>query len=159
MILNKQLGVFLNFVHNRFKKYLTAFFQESGYNITPEQFLLLDALWDMGVMPQQKIADTMLKDKNSVVKLVDALEKKGLVRRGVSSHDRRQNLIEVTPRGLEIKDGVTAAAIKAVDLITKDISREDLHIFLNVLFNMSENMNGDVNLLKTDNTKDYGKII
>lgn len=159
MILNKQLGVFLNFVHNRFKKYLTAFFQESGYNITPEQFLLLDALWDMGVMPQQKIADTMLKDKNSVVKLVDTLEKKGLVRRGSSSRDRRQNLIEVTPRGLEIKEGVTAAAIKAVDLITKDISKEDLHIFLNVLFNMSENMNEDVNLLKTDNTKDYGKII
>lgn len=159
MILNKQLGVFLNFVHNRFKKYLTAFFQESGYNITPEQFLLLDALWDMGVMPQQKIADTMLKDKNSVVKLVDTLEKKGLVRRGSSSRDRRQNLIEVTPRGLEIKEGVTAAAIKAVDLITKDISREDLHIFLNVLFNMSENMNEDVNLLKIDNTKDYGEII
>lgn len=159
MILNKQLGVFLNFVHNRFKKYLTAFFQESGYNITPEQFLLLDALWDMGVMSQQKIADTMLKDKNSVVKLVDTLEKKGLVRRGASSRDRRQNLIEVTPRGLEIKEGVTAAAIKAVDLITKDISKEDLHIFLNVLFNMSENMNEDVNLLKIDNTKDYGKII
>ena len=61
MILNKQLGVFLNFVHNRFKKYMTAFFQEGGYNITPEQFLLLDALWDMGVMSQQKIAVTAFK--------------------------------------------------------------------------------------------------
>ena len=118
MILNKQLGVFLNFVHNRFKKYMTAFFQEGGYNITPEQFLLLDALWDMGVMSQQKIADTMLKDKNSVVKLVDTLEKKGLVRRIADNRDRRQNLIEVTPEAIAIKEGVSALAINAVDLIT-----------------------------------------
>ena len=148
MILNKQLGVFLNFVHNRFKKYMTAFFQEGGYNITPEQFLLLDALWDMGVMSQQKIADTMLKDKNSVVKLVDTLEKKGLVRRIADNRDRRQNLIEVTPEAIAIKVGVTALAINAVDLITKDIPKDDLHIFINVLSEMAENMNEEVNLLK-----------
>ncbi len=148
MILNKQLGVFLNFVHNRFKKYMTAFFQEGGYNITPEQFLLLDALWDMGVMSQQKIADTMLKDKNSVVKLVDTLEKKGLVRRIADNRDRRQNLIEVTPEAIAIKEGVTALAINAVDLITKDIPKDDLHIFINVLSEMAENMNEEVNLLK-----------
>ena len=148
MILNKQLGVFLNFVHNRFKKYMTAFFHEGGYNITPEQFLLLDALWDMGVMSQQKIADTMLKDKNSVVKLVDTLEKKGLVRRIADNRDRRQNLIEVTPEAIAIKEGVTALAINAVDLITKDIPKDDLHIFINVLSEMAENMNEEVNLLK-----------
>lgn len=148
MILNKQLGVFLNFVHNRFKKYMTAFFQEGGYNITPEQFLLLDALWDMGVMSQQKIADTMLKDKNSVVKLVDTLEKKGLVRRIADNRDRRQNLIEVTPEAIAIKEGVTALAINAVDLITKDIPKDNLHIFINVLSEMAENMNEEVNLLK-----------
>ena len=148
MILNKQLGVFLNFVHNRFKKYMTAFFQEGGYNITPEQFLLLDALWDMGVMSQQKIADTMLKDKNSVVKLVDTLEKKGLVRRIADNRDRRQNLIEVTPEAIAFKEGVTALAIYAVDLITKDIPKDDLHIFINVLSEMAENMNEEVNLLK-----------
>ena len=127
---------------------MTAFFQEGGYNITPEQFLLLDALWDMGVMSQQKIADTMLKDKNSVVKLVDTLEKKGLVRRIADNRDRRQNLIEVTPEAIAIKEGVTALAINAVDLITKDIPKDDLHIFINVLSEMAENMNEEVNLLK-----------
>ncbi len=148
MILNKQLGVFLNFVHNRFKKYMTAFFQEGGCNITPEQFLLLDALWDMGVMSQQKIADTMLKDKNSVVKLVDGLEKRGLVRRIADSEDRRQNLIEITPKAMAMKEKVTELAINSVDLITKDISKDDLHIFINVLSKMAENMNEKVNLLK-----------
>lgn len=67
MILNKQVGVFLNFVHNKFKQYVTSIFQQKGYNITPEQFLLMDALWDNGILSQQQIADIMLKDKNSVV--------------------------------------------------------------------------------------------
>ena len=76
MILNKQVGMFLNLVHNRFKQYVTAIFDDHGFNITPEQFLVMDALWDEGVLSQQQIADYLLKDKNSVVKLVDGLEVK-----------------------------------------------------------------------------------
>ena len=36
----------------------------------------MDTLWNEGKMSQQQIADTILKDKNSVVKLIDGLEKK-----------------------------------------------------------------------------------
>ena len=49
---------------------------------------------------------------------------------------------------IAIKEGVTALAINAVDLITKDIPKDDLHIFINVLSEMAENMNEEVNLLK-----------
>ena len=81
MILDKQIGVLLNLVHNRFKQHFTALFQEKGYNITPEQFLVMDALWNNGAkMSQQQIADTIIKDKNSVVKLIDGLEKKEMVK-------------------------------------------------------------------------------
>ena len=80
-----------------------------------------------------------------MVKLVDTLEKKGLVRRIADNRDRRQNLIEVTPEAIAIKEGVTALAINAVDLITKDIPKDDLHIFINVLSEMAENMNEESN--------------
>lgn len=148
MILNKQVGVFLNLVHNRFKQYITAFFQEEGYNLTPEQFLVMDTLWDEGKMSQQQIANTILKDKNSVVKLIDGLEKKNLVKRVANSADRRQNLIELTPYAKEIQQGVTDIAMNAVDLIIKDIPKNEMHIFIKVLAKMAENMNEDVNLLQ-----------
>ena len=146
MILNKQVGVFLNLVHNRFKQYITAFFQEEGYNLTPEQFLVMDAIWDEGKMSQQKIADTIFKDKNSVVKLLDGLEKKNLVRRVTNKDDRRQNLIEITPYAKEIQQNVTDIAMNAVDLIIKDIPKQDLHIFIKVLTKMAENMNENTDL-------------
>ena len=93
MILNKQVGVFLNLVHNRFKQHISNCFQENGFNITPEQFLVMDAIWNEGTMSQQQLAHIILKDKNSVVKLIDGLEKKDLVQRVANKVDRRQNLI------------------------------------------------------------------
>lgn len=150
MILNKQVGVFLNLVHNKFKQYISTIFLKHGHNITPEQFLLMDTLWDEGVLSQQQIADTILKDKNSVVKLIDGLEKKGLVKRIADKQDRRQNLIELTPYAIEIKDEVTEIAMQAVNLITKDISTSELNVFIKVLSKMSENMNKEVELLNLE---------
>ena len=148
MILNKQVGMFLNLVHNRFKQYVAGIFDEHGFDITPEQFLVMDTLWDEGVLTQQKIADYLLKDKNSVVKLVDGLEERKLVRRVSNPKDRRQNLIEVTEYALSIKDAVTDVAMTAVDHIINGISNEDMYTFIRVLSKMAENMSNDLDLME-----------
>ena len=147
MILNKQVGLFLNLVHNRFKQYVAGIFESEGFNITPEQFLVMDTLWDEGVLTQQQIADYLLKDKNSVVKLVDGLEDRKLVRRANNPKDRRQNLIEVTDYAMSIKDKVTKAAMDAVDKIINGITKEDMHNFIQVLSKMAENMNNNLDLM------------
>lgn len=147
MILNKQVGVFLNLVHNRTKQYITGIFQQHGFNITPEQFLVMDALWDNGVMSQQEIATNIMKDKNSVVKLIDGLEKKGLVKRVADKADRRKNLIELTENAWKIKDGVTEVAMDAINHVIKDIPQNEMYIFIKVLSKMAENMNEDTDLL------------
>ena len=147
MILNKQVGLFLNLVHNRFKQYVAGIFDSEGLNITPEQFLVMDTLWDEGVLTQQQIADYLLKDKNSVVKLVDGLEDRKLVRRTSNPKDRRQNLIEVTGYAMSIKDKVTKVAMEAVDKIINGITREDMQKFIRVLSKMAENMNNDIDLM------------
>jgi DNA-binding MarR family transcriptional regulator len=124
MILNKQVGVFLNLVHNKFKQYVSSIFQSQGFNITPEQFLVMDTLWDEGVLSQQQIADIIIKDKNSVVKLIDGLEEKKLVKRIPNSKDRRQNLIQVTTYAKSIQQEVTELAMEAVNLIIKGIPKK-----------------------------------
>ncbi|MBR4882579.1 MAG: MarR family transcriptional regulator [Bacteroidales bacterium] len=148
MILDKQIGVFLNLVHNRFKQHLATLFQEKGFNITPEQFLVMDTLWNnCASMSQQQIADTIIKDKNSVVKLINGLEKKKLVKRVANVDDRRQNLIELTPLGKDIEENVKETAINAVGTITEGISTQEIHTFINVLTKMAQNMKEN-NLMK-----------
>lgn len=147
MIINKQVGVFLNLVHCKFKQYVNTIFNSHGFNLTAEQFLVMDTLWDEGVMSQQQIADTILKDKNSVTKLIDALEKKGLVERVAGRSDKRQNLIHLTQKAVEIKKSITQVAIDTTDKIIKDIPREDLINFVKVLNKMAENIDSLENKL------------
>ncbi len=140
MILNKQVGVFLNLVHFKFKQYLSTIFIRHGFDITPEQFLVLDTLWDDGVLSQQEIADTIQKDKNSVTKLIDGLERKNFVTRIAHESDRRQNMIHITDYGLSVKDAVTKIAIDTTNNIIKDIDEQDLITFVKVLNKMALNM-------------------
>ena len=146
MVLSKQLGVFLNFVHNRCKQNVNEAFEKGGFKITAEQFLLLDTLWTEGAISQQRIADVMLKDKNSVVKLVDSLESHGLVRRSTNAKDRRQNIISTTAKADGIQDALTAIALQTVEAITDGIPAGDIDTFINVLDAMAANMDQDVKL-------------
>jgi len=151
MILNKKIGVFLNLVHCRFKLYLSTIFQDNGFDITPEQFLVLDTLWDDGVQSQQEIADKIQKDKNSITKLIDALEKKNYVKRSQDKQDRRLNLINITDEGLKIKEAVTKIAMEATNMIIRDILLEDLYTFIRVAEKMLDNMVIRKNQIKWEN--------
>ena len=141
MVLEKQILMFLNIAHNSVKQCMSEVFQREGFNLTPEQFLVMDTLWDEGVLTQQHIADITKRDKNSIVKLIDGLENRKLVRRVSNPKDRRQNLIEVTAYSRRIKDAVTALSLEAVAKITGDIPRGDLESFVKTLARMEKNMN------------------
>ena len=141
MLLEKQLILFINIFHSSMRQCLADVFLEKGYNLTPEQFLVMDTLWDEGILTQQQIADITMRDKNSIVKLIDGLENRKLVRRVSNPKDRRQNLIEVTPYSRKIKDAVTELSLEAVATIVGDIPREDLESFVRTLARMERNMN------------------
>lgn len=140
MILNKQVGVFLNLVHCKFKLFMNSLFAEHGFNLTAEQFLVMDTLWDEGTMSQQEIADKILKDKNSITKLIDALEKKKLVVRIAGKEDRRQKMIHLTEKAIEVKEAITKIALDSTNQIIKDIPSSELINFVKVLHKMAENI-------------------
>jgi len=59
MLLSKSIAVYLNLVACEFKKYTATMLKQGKVELTPEQFLLIDLLWNDGPMSQQKLADTM----------------------------------------------------------------------------------------------------
>ena len=119
---------------------MNSIFAEHGFNLTAEQFLVMDTLWDEGTMSQQALADLILKDKNSVTKRIDALERKGLVVRVVGENDRRQKMIHLTEKAIEVKEAITKIALESTDSIIKDIPREELVNFVKVLNKMADNI-------------------
>lgn len=123
----------VNILNCKLKKHMAAVFKANGINLTAEQFLVMDALWNQGEMTQQNIAYIIQKDKNSVTQFVDNLEKKGLVQRVVDSSDRRVNNIRLSKIGLEMKDNTKKVAIEAINDILEGIPENDLRAFVNVL--------------------------
>ena len=140
MLLIKKIAVYINIVNCSLIKYFAKELTRNGINLTPEQYLVMDILWDAEVMSQQAIADIIQKDKNSVTKFIDSLEKKGLVYRQVNKTDRRVNNIVVSEEGMKLKAKTTEVAIGMMRNVLKDIKEEDLMALDKVMNQIKENI-------------------
>lgn len=143
MLLTKRIAVELNIAGCKLKQYTAAILKKNHVDLTPEQFLLIDLLWNQGPLSQQELAEQMHKDKNSITKLVDGIERKGLVMRSQNPHDRRSNTIITTELGNILKDEAKSKGIMMLDKIVSGISEEELLCFLNTLEKLCHNMNED----------------
>ena len=140
MMLIKEIAVYVNILNSRIKKRFFDDLQNNGINVTPEQYLVLDILWENQPLSQQKIADMIQKDKNSVTKIIDSLEKKNLVSRIVDKNDRRINIIECTEQGRNLEKISTDVAIKFMNDVVKGIDKQDLDSFVKVMLQMKNNL-------------------
>jgi DNA-binding MarR family transcriptional regulator len=63
-------------------------FNASGMNLTIEQWSVLYHLWKQDGISQQELCNATFRDKPSITRLVDNLEKLNLVKRVASENDR-----------------------------------------------------------------------
>ena len=140
MLLSKEIAVELNLTGCKLKQFIAAKLRQMEVPLTPEQFILIDLLWNQGSMSQQQLADQMQKDKNSVTKLVDALERKGFVVREQNRQDRRSNTLVLTEKAEGLKPGAKQKGISILDEMLIGISEEELRSFLVTLGKLNRNM-------------------
>ena len=140
MLLSKEIAVELNLTGCRLKQFIAAKLRQMEVPLTPEQFILIDLLWNQGSMSQQQLADQVQKDKNSVTKLVDALERKGFVVRKQNRQDRRSNTLVLTEKAEALKHGAKQKGISILDEMLVGISEEELRSFLVTLHKLNRNM-------------------
>ena len=140
MLLSKEVAVELNLTGCKLKQFIAAKLRQENVPLTPEQFLLIDLLWNQGSMSQQQLADQMHKDKNSVTKLVDAIERKGFVYRQQNASDRRSNTLVLTEKALELRDHAKQKGISILNEMLEDISETELRAFISTLNKLNVNM-------------------
>ena len=68
-------------------------------NINGRELAVLSVLGAAEPLAQQEAATRLSVDRTTMVDLVDALERKGLVERRPDRTDRRRNLVHLTPAG------------------------------------------------------------
>jgi len=115
-------------------------FRQEGVEITIEQWSVLYHLWKKNGMSQQELCNATFRDKPSITRLLDNLEKQQLVRRLPSSTDRRLNLIELTEAAKQLQEKTMALASTTLNEALEGVSVEDIERAKRVLQQVYDNL-------------------
>ncbi|HSG32029.1 MAG TPA: MarR family transcriptional regulator, partial [Thermodesulfobacteriota bacterium] len=85
-----------------------------GSDLTTSQFGVLEALFHLGRLNQKQLGEKLLKSGGNITKVVDNLEKKGLVTREKNLKDRRFYNIELTQKGTDIIKSIFPLHVKEI---------------------------------------------
>lgn len=131
-----QIKLTSNIMASEHNKYLKDF------GISSEQGLFLKFVLDFPGSTQTQLAEILHKDKTTVTRMIDTLEKKGKLYREVSPEDRRVFKIYVTE---QTKQGVEALAPlfeKRNEELREIITPQDYEATLKVLKKIQEYYRG-----------------
>ncbi|MBC7936092.1 MAG: MarR family transcriptional regulator [Rhizobacter sp.] len=115
-------------------------FKQAGLDITIEQWSVLYHLWKEDGMSQQLLCDATFRDKPSITRLVDNLEKLKLVKRVASKDDRRINMIYLTPEAQELQEKSMEVANQTLNEALEGVTHGQVEIAKEVLQMVYENL-------------------
>ena len=88
----------------------------------------------------KQIAETLGVAVSTPTRTIDRLLEKGFVNRTVGEKDRRQLLIELTPKGKEFVEDIDKANLEITRKMLKGLRDEEIETFKKILSKISENI-------------------
>jgi DNA-binding MarR family transcriptional regulator len=115
-------------------------FNGAGLRITIEQWSVLYHLWKQDGLSQQELCNATFRDKPSITRLVDNLEKLQLVKRVAATDDRRINRICLTKTGLKLQEQSMMLAEHTLNEALDGVQSEQIDICKEVLQLVYDNL-------------------
>ena len=138
---------------------LQRYFRESGLDISVEQWSVLVHLWKTDAVSQQELSTKTFRDKASMTRLIDNMEKQGLVERIASPKDRRINLVRLTDAAKQLRDQTMNLANLTLNDGLDGVSAADIETTRKVLTAVYDNLvnQPDMNLSAINTANDNRK--
>jgi len=115
-------------------------FRDAGIEITSEQWSILYALWEEEELTQQELAQRTFREKTTVTRLIDNMERNGLVIRVTDKGDRRTNLIYLTKAGRQLKEVCMKQATQTLREALSGVDAGDIGVAKDTLKKVYENL-------------------
>ncbi|HVF96348.1 MAG TPA: MarR family transcriptional regulator [Flavisolibacter sp.] len=115
-------------------------FNDADITITIEQWSVLYHLWKADGMNQQELCNATFRDKPSITRLVDNLEKLGLVRRVSDEKDRRINKIYLTRDAQALEEETMGLAEETLNEALAGVSQREIEMCKEVLQKVYDNL-------------------
>jgi len=140
--LKNSMGTLIGRTSHAILNKLQKKFREEGHNITVEQWQVLVNLNNSNDQFHQQLAENTFKEKSTITRLLDGLEKKNLIKRVADKNDRRQKRIRITPEGKKLLKNLRPFALEVQSRALNEIDPEQLKICQDILLKIYSNVTG-----------------
>ena len=112
----------------------------SGLDISMDQWMILGPIWQLESPSQKELGEICFRDKPSITRIIDSLEKKSLVVRVPDQIDHRIKRVILTNAGKQLFYDVLPIMEKTREEVRGNIPEEEIQIFKNVLSKIIKNL-------------------
>jgi DNA-binding MarR family transcriptional regulator len=114
---------------------------EAGFDLTVDQWVLVDHIKRQPGISQNELAELTFKDPPTVTRIVDLIEKKALVQRMPAAGDRRKFNLFLTEDGKRIYDEAFPIVAEIRRKGWGDLEESDYQHFVRIMDSIYNNFN------------------
>lgn len=118
-------------------------FSSRGLKLTKAQMIVLKVLSRRNGIAQNNLAFITNRDKTSLTRLIETMEKNGLVNRLSDTEDKRIKRVSITEEGKKTIDSAVPIIYEILEKVQDGIKQEDLETTIRVLKQIGKNINAD----------------
>jgi DNA-binding MarR family transcriptional regulator len=133
-------------VRYKLKRMFQQKLKDAGLDLSFEILEVISVLLKHEKLNQQVLADILSREKSSMTYVIDNMVKGGLVTRQENERDRRNKLITLTKKALQLRDKVTPLAMECFTLLSTELSLDQLQTGMVVVERMSNSLDDILNI-------------
>ena len=134
------LGMLIGQIHRLSTKRFVQNSHMHGLEISLDQWLVLGPVWKNDGISQKEISEYCGKDKTSVTKIIDTLEKKNLVVRVTDQLDHRVKRVVLSQKGRELFLSALPVMAQTRDELRSGISDKEIEALKSILSKIYKNL-------------------
>jgi len=138
---NKTIAPWVGKTSKMLNMYISDIFHHHNVTITKQQWIVLKILFENpdGII-QNKLALITERNKASLTRLINSMEKNNLVARIQSKEDSRKNIVYATNTGKQVFLKTKPLVLESILKIQEGISEEEMNAFIQIMSRIQKNL-------------------
>ncbi|RXJ97921.1 hypothetical protein CRU98_11500 [Arcobacter sp. CECT 8986] len=133
--LNRSIGFKINQTANKLNQQFNHILQD--YDIALEQRVTLEIISADKNITQTKISSILGKDKTTICRTLNSLEKKGLITKEENKEDKRVNIIKLTQKAYKVLEDTEEIIQNYRNVLSSNLEEEEISALFRILEKLS----------------------
>ncbi|HSO37158.1 MAG TPA: MarR family winged helix-turn-helix transcriptional regulator [Labilithrix sp.] len=138
--LDKALAYWIHRVYQAERNEMFRELRQHGEELTPEQWIVLVRLWEEDGRTQTDLGASTFRDRPTMSRILDGMEKRGVLERRADPDDARVWRIYLTAQGKALRKKLVPSARHLVERAQRGIPERDLVTTRETLIQMFANL-------------------